>query len=79
MIQDQNKIDEFQLDLKQELDSVSDFDEACDIFKRVQKDAKNELDATEQEVAEMMESHWGLCAEIDDALCEVFPQQFDGR
>lgn len=79
MIQEQNKIDEFQLDVKHELSSIADFDTAYETLKRIQKDAKSELDATDDEVAELMEEHWGHCAEIDDALCEVFPKQFENR
>lgn len=79
MIQDQAKIEEFQLNVQQELSPIADYDTAYDTLTRIKKDAANELNATDEEIGELMELHWGNCNEIDDALCEVFPQQFDGR
>lgn len=75
----QSQIENFQLNLKHELDPVANYPDAVDILTRVKQDMKNELGASDDEIGELMEMHFGNCVEIDDAIVEVFPEHFDGR
>lgn len=79
MIANPQKIEEFQDNVRMELEPICTYSDAYNTLLRIKDDAKKELGASDQETAELMEAHFGNCAEIDDALEEIFPAQFEGR
>jgi hypothetical protein len=79
MIKNQAKIEEFQVDVRITLDPVCEYSDAYKKLQQIRSEAMKTLEATEEEVAELMESHFGNCLEIDDALIAIYPEQFGDR
>ena len=79
MINNPEKSENFQINVRIALDPISDYSEAYGKLQEIRNEAIETLDATNEEVAEMMESHFGNCLEIDDALIAIYPEQFGDR
>tara|TARA_Y100000588_G_scaffold266359_1_gene281179 strand:- start:483 stop:746 length:264 start_codon:yes stop_codon:yes gene_type:complete len=79
MIKNQAKIEEFQIDVRTTLDPVCEYSDAYKKLQHIRSEAMKTLEATEEEVAELMELHFGNCLEIDDALIAIYPEQFGDR
>lgn len=79
MIATQNQLEKFQEKLQDKLSPIANFPDALDTLIRAKEKAMSDFKATESDVAELMEMHFGQCVEIDDAIIELFPEQFKNR
>lgn len=66
-------------DFKSEADSICTYSDAYNSLHRVKNDLKKEHTLSDTQIGELLECVFGNNVDMDDALCEVFPETFDGR